>query len=62
MKYTVEYYDGDEDWRPFWAVVEWRSADSWRSGKILERCRTESEAESFAKAYDAIAAYEAGTY
>jgi hypothetical protein len=49
MRYTVEYYD-DEDCRPFWAVVEWRGG----RGTTLERCTTEAEAESFARAYTAI--------
>ena len=59
MKYTVDYYEGDEDCRPCWFVLEWRTSTA---ANILERCRTEAEAESFARAYSTVAFYEAATY
>jgi len=58
MRYTVEYYD-DEDRRPCWCVVEW---DPSGRGFTVERCATEIEAESFARAFNAIAIYEADPY
>ncbi len=61
MRYTVEYYD-DEDCRPFWAVVQWVWASTGEYGTTVERCASEAEAESFARAYASVAVYEAGTY
>ena len=62
MKYTVDYYD-DEDRRPFWGVTEWVANElGGASGRLLEKCSTEVEAESLARAYNAIAIYEADPY
>jgi hypothetical protein len=48
--YTVEYYD-DVDQRPTWCVVEWTISKNQKTGKTIERCGTQAEAESFAVAY-----------
>jgi endo-alpha-1,4-polygalactosaminidase (GH114 family) len=48
--YTVEYYD-DADQRPTWCVVEWTTSENQKTGKTIERCGTQSEAESIAVAY-----------
>jgi len=48
--YTVEYYD-DADQRPVWCVVEWTSTGNNKTGKTIERCNNQAEAESFAIAY-----------
>ena len=58
MRYTVEYLDTD-DRRICWCVVEW---DASNRGFTIARCTTEAEAESFARAYNAIAIYEADPY
>ena len=51
MNYKIEYYDGDEDRRPCWVVLE-RVGDGVYN--VVEHCANEAEAESFARAYTAI--------
>ncbi|CAB4159281.1 hypothetical protein UFOVP713_70 [uncultured Caudovirales phage] len=59
MNYKIDYYDGDEDRLPCWVVLE-RVGDGVYN--VVERCANEFEAESFARAYNAIAIYEADPY
>ena len=59
MNYKIDYYDGDEDRLPCWVVLE-RVGDGVYN--VVERCYTEAEAESLARAYNAIAIYEADAY
>ena len=58
MKYTIEYYDDEDTW-PSWCVVGWYANGI---GKAFEHCRTEAEAESLVRAYNAIKLYEASAY
>ena len=59
MNYKVELDDGDDDRWPTWVVLE-RIGDGVYN--VVERCATEAEAESLARAYNAIAVYEADPY
>jgi hypothetical protein len=59
MNYKVELDDGDDDRWPTWVVLE-RIGDGVYN--ILDRCFTKAEAESLARAYTAIAIYEADPY
>jgi hypothetical protein len=53
MRYTAELYD-DEDMRPHWCVVEWEQTGEYSTGKTIERCTCQWEAESLAQAYQLI--------
>jgi hypothetical protein len=59
MNYKIDYYDGDEDRLPCWVVLE-RVGDGVYN--VVERCANEIEAESFARAFNAIEVYEASAY
>ena len=59
MKYKIELDDGDDDRWPTWVVLDWVGVGI---ANIVERCWTEAEAESLARAYNAIAIYEADPY
>ena len=56
MRYTVEYYD-DEDQRPCWAVVRWVWVSDGEHGTTVERCATEAGAQAFVRAYNLINAF-----
>jgi len=56
MRYTVEYYD-DEDQRPCWAVVQWVWGSDGEYGTTVERCTTQTGAEAFARAYTLVNAF-----
>jgi hypothetical protein len=51
MRYKIELDDGDDDRWPCWTVLE-RIGDGVYN--VVERCSTEAEAESLARAYIAI--------
>jgi len=59
MNYKVELDDGDDDRWPTWVVLDWVGEGI---ANVVERCYTEAEAESLARAYNAIAIYEADPY
>jgi hypothetical protein len=59
MRYTIDLDEGDDDRWPTWVVLE-RIGDGVYN--ILDRCFTKAEAESLARAYNAIAIYEADPY
>ena len=59
MKYKIDFDDGDDDRWPCWTVLE-RIGDGVYN--VVERCSTEAEAESLARAYNAIELYEASAY
>lgn len=59
MNYKIELDDGDDDRWPTWVVLDWIGEGV---ANVIERCYTEAEAESLARAYTAIAIYEADPY
>ena len=59
MRYTIDLDEGDDDRWPTWVVLDWRGEGV---ANVIERCYTEAEAESRARAYNAIAIYEADPY
>jgi hypothetical protein len=59
MRYTIDLDEGDDDRWPTWVVLDWVGVGI---ANIVERCWTEAEAESLARAYNAIAIYEADPY
>lgn len=59
MRYTIDIDEGDDDRWPTWVVLDWIGEGV---ANVIERCYTEAEAESLARAYNAIAIYEADPY
>jgi hypothetical protein len=59
MRYKIELDDGDDDRWPTWVVLHWIGEGV---ANVIERCYTEAEAETLARAYNAIAIYEADPY